>query len=206
MAELEIDGCPSLLGTCRFCDETDVLIYEDTELCEPCESDSIYCSVCDERHPSDGACRHLLWLNHGEWGGVGSNETNAKKYLAEAMFRVSGAIGWKNSRLLSKAIRDHQYHFFYTDSMLGGSMRLDLRFGSLSPDEAEALRSALQGVVNWLQYDGEDEELTESLQWLWTLWAGGRTGDLCGLKTTPEWDIAAAAAIDDAFAVYVPIA
>lgn len=199
----EIQGEPAIRGECRFCgDET--TLYADSTLCENCDGNSIYCSVCDERLDGDDSCRHLLWLQHGEWGGVGSNECDTKRCLRDAMFRVAGELGWAQAKLLSAALRSHKYHFFYTDSMLGGSMHLHLTFRGLPNKDGAALTDGLQKIVNRLQYQAEDEELVEALQWLWTLWAGDPKGNLCDLKPTPDWDTAAADAIDAAFSAYGP--
>ena len=39
-----------------------------------CESETEYCSICDDRFPDDSTCRHLFWSDDGGWSGVGSDE------------------------------------------------------------------------------------------------------------------------------------
>lgn len=205
---LEIEGEPAVHGRCRFCsDETTV--YGDSGLCDTCDQESVWCAICGERlDGSDSApCRHLMWIDGVGWGGLGVGHLGCysivNRWARDCMWRVAGALGLTNARRLSAALRSHRYHFFYTDSMLGGSMHLHLTFQTLGFDEAWALQEGIQEWVNWLQRnDCRGDSLVEAIQSLWCLWAGDRKGKNWGLKRTRKWDTFFADAIDEAMASY----
>lgn len=203
---MKLQGVPAVKKECRFCGEK-TIVYRDTTLCEDCDSDSVWCSVCRDRFPDDSTCRHLQRMDWGEWGGVGGGdmgESEIAKWIRGCMWDVAGALGWRDSQLLSRSFREHKYKFFYSDSLLGGSMRLHLIFGALEFEESIGLQENLQQWCNWMYRNVDRDEFTlvASIYAMFSLWAGDHDGDDLGLAKTPEADIQFANALDAAMACY----
>lgn len=63
---------------CGCCEKTKPGVAEDSGLCVSCESEHVYCSVCDEwtSRESDG-CRHVEWVDEIGYCGCGFTEIAA---------------------------------------------------------------------------------------------------------------------------------
>ncbi len=113
-------------GQCLFC-EVETELYEDTDLCEECDSDSVFCQFCNERQPGDNTCYHVVWDANWTghcWAGFGLAEwddsldayresfwacldridpVNLKAVLSEPRYLGFFAAGWDYN------LTDHEF-------------------------------------------------------------------------------------------------
>jgi hypothetical protein len=67
-------GDEMVTAECGDCGEV-TKVYADNHLCDDCEAEYVYCSICEERHHQDDTCRHLFWdRREGGWAGPGADE------------------------------------------------------------------------------------------------------------------------------------
>jgi hypothetical protein len=84
------DGDGMITAFCQDCDEVK-RVHADTGLCDDCEENYVYCSVCDVSHHEDQTCRHLFWDGSiGWWAGPGSDDPCCKieKYQKAVRFAL----------------------------------------------------------------------------------------------------------------------
>lgn len=56
---------------CSWCGDPDAEVEEGYDLCEECDSDTVECSICEERQGYDSHCRHVFRDEQYEWNGSG---------------------------------------------------------------------------------------------------------------------------------------
>jgi hypothetical protein len=59
---------------CKDCGDRK-MVYRDTGLCDDCEADYVYCTVCEKSHHKKRVCRHVFWdAMDGWWAGPGADD------------------------------------------------------------------------------------------------------------------------------------
>lgn len=123
-------------GTCRWCKEKGK-VYRDNLLCETCDSDTIYCSVCRQRYSYDYPCRHVFQDAHCEWRGSGVRAVDDQMRLP--FHRLLSAMGEDFARSLKVAIESGKFHTWTVAPLIGGGGSLTL-YGMPDREGCEPLR------------------------------------------------------------------
>lgn len=149
--------------TCKWCGEK-TLIFRDNQLCDDCDSRTVYCCVCRSRKSEESRCRHVFYaIDHG-WTGAGvypSGDSDMKR----PVMRLLSALGEDFARELREAIRQRKFYTWIVAPMIGGGGILDLggmhhRWG----DQVIALGQSERA-----------EELHDGFCWLQSLYKGNTT-------------------------------
>ncbi len=56
---------------------------------EACESETVYCSICEDRFPDDSLCKHVFWSEGGWYAGIGSDEGKIEDAKEDILFFAS---------------------------------------------------------------------------------------------------------------------
>ncbi len=187
---------------CTACEELkdDVL----RGLCEDCESEHVYCTVCEEfSHRHNETCRHLSWTENGFTGagaedGLDPAETHKDAVLLffDLLDTLRDEYDDNLARSTGREIRRHRFFTQMRGWMLATPdlylcrMRFDLHkdtkwldFGKVTPKDMEGFdQGVLSDAFDWLSTLDEHETVAANRltakwfdEWQKARAAGGRT-------------------------------
>lgn len=146
---------------CSECGELKHEVLGRQKLCEECEHDREYCTICDAWEHSDSCCRHVQWSD--EFGcccGCGTNHIEAESHLAsfEALLEKLEPLrcGWTysaNMPLLpemSRLIAANNFWTFWHGPLIGAPPNVAFKY-------EERVRGKLQ-VFELIDIRGSDQE------------------------------------------------
>ena len=111
------------IGMCRWCREKGE-IYRDSLLCETCDSDTVYCSICRCRQHYESKCRHVFQDRDFQWCGSGVHP--CAEDAKPAFHRLLSAMGEEFAVELKAAIRAGKFYTRLIAPMIGGGGILEL--------------------------------------------------------------------------------
>jgi hypothetical protein len=164
-------------GTCGWC-EAEGEVYRDNSLCDRCDSDVVFCSVCKERqHADHQPCRHVFQDRHGQWVGSG--------YVTEPNIRVSfhdllDAMPVSFASDLRKAIRSGGFYTWIIAPLIGGGGLLELN--GMDYRLGRSYGDAVLRLGQETHYD--DHSVSDGWHWLASLYKRSTRG---ANKTTVQW-------------------
>lgn len=144
-------------------------VYEDSGLCEDCESNLDYCQICDEwqdTHWGNG-CRHLQWSSfYGMMGGSGSCE--GVELAEDQLPALLDCMGDEFAKNLLIAIETEDFFFQYHGSMLG-PVEVEMKLGKVQSLHGFDVSKKINTMME--KDDKKGQLAAEGVQWLISLWA-----------------------------------
>ena len=184
---------------CAACEELKPDVIRG--LCEECEGDHVYCTVCEEfSHRHSDLCRHLSWTDNGFTGAGaedGLDPTDLHKEAVLLFFDLLDTLRDEyDDNLARSADREIRRHRFFTQMrgwMLSTPdlylcrMRLDLHkdtkwldFGRVRKSDMEGFdHDTLSDAFDWLSTLDEHDTVAANrltAKWLDEWWAERKAG------------------------------
>lgn len=157
------DGDEMITAPCQDCEEVK-RVHADTGLCDDCEEDYVYCSVCGEHHQEDQNCRHLFWDRRaGGWAGPGAEEYGQIEKYQDAILFVLQRHDAALVGALAYALRAGRWQDY-----LSRTVSFALRSCQIACELNSEEVLASDVGRDWLQALGEDtpREKALILQWI----------------------------------------
>lgn len=140
------------LGTCDWCGDKDVPVFEDTSRCENCDGDFVRCDVCKTEEHRENLCRHLNYdMDSCEFYGSGINP-NGDEHIKKSLFLLFDLMPGGFAVDLAKAIRSRKFYTYLIAPLIGSGGNLHL-YGMPSREGMYDY----SGWGNYLLRIGEDE-------------------------------------------------
>lgn len=156
-------------GTCDWC-KAEGPVFTDNSLCETCDNETVYCSICDERQHIDDLCRHISRDEHYEWMGAGFQDAPSE-HVKKALFKLFDVMPNGFVPDLRIAIQSGRFHTWLIAPLIGGGGVMELHgmpardgrnmvfewgdalIGVGDSDDAEAARDGYRWLVSLYDQD-----------------------------------------------------
>jgi len=107
-----------VIGTCEWCHDENVPVYEDSKRCEDCDYRFHYCSICKEDQFEDDCCRHIFQSDNG-WAGSGGDQEETNRSVKAAFLVFLSGMPASFPMDLKLAIQSGKFYTFTIGSLLG---------------------------------------------------------------------------------------
>jgi hypothetical protein len=159
------------VGKCDWC-EDEGNVFEDNGLCDGCDSDVVYCTICECQVHVDNTCRHVFRDSDFEWTGSGAYEPSDG--VKASFFKLLDLMPDSFAHDLQAAIESERFHTWFIAPLIGDGVVLEL-YGMPRPDGKPVRRSWGDALIEI--GEGESGEVTaEGYSWIASLY-NDRTPD-----------------------------
>ncbi|PDT77203.1 hypothetical protein [Bradyrhizobium sp. C9] len=167
-------------GTCAWCGNQEE-VFRDNMLCDTCDSDTVYCTVCRSRQHHESKCRHVFQSHGcGEWRGAGFDPIDNE--MKAPFHRLLSAMGEDFAVDLKTAIRSGRFFTWTIAPMIGGGGMLELN-GMPQRDGRSMLFEWGDALIK-LGEGRRAEELHDGYRWIVSLYKRNTTK---ANRTTLAW-------------------